>query len=142
MPPTRSPTTRATLALRPGARPAVRAPAPPPAPAKHELVLFVSSVEGKPVSRLPLPGSRGRSLIGARREGGQYIYDIGEIVGLTRAEVELHGMVYARLVAEGELRRRTRADWQAWQLALREREKMAAEEAKNAPAPPAEGDRS
>jgi len=107
-----------------------------------ELVMFVSSVTGKPVSRLPLPSSRGggRSLIGATRVGGEYQYDESEIVGLTRAEAEAHGKIYRRLIAEDELRERSRTDWEAWQRALREREKMAAAEAKEEPAAPAGGE--
>lgn len=104
----------------------------------HELVLFVSCVAGKPVSRLPLRGARSE-LIGAWREKGEYKYDEEIVVALTRAEVEAHGKVYERAIAEGDLRRRTRADWETWKTALLEREKKAAAEAQT-PAPPAGGE--
>lgn len=143
MPPTRSPTI-ATHARPPGMaaplRRAAAVPAPLP-PVMHELVLFVSCVDGKPVSRLPLPGRpAARELIGCVREGRVYKYDEEEIVGLTRAEMQAHGRVYERLIAEGYLRRRTRADFDAWQAALRERERMAAAAAQTTPAAPAGGE--
>lgn len=114
------------------------APTRPAKPGDADLVLFVSSVEGKPVTRL------GKGvLIGCRREKGAYIFDTVAVIAITQAEVELYGRVYERTIKEGALVRRTRADFDAYQAKIREREsalhKKSAAPAASAPAAPAGG---
>jgi hypothetical protein len=127
--------------------------APPPAPTPHELVLFVSCVQDKPVTRLPLPGAKrgGTTIIGAQRVEGRLRYDEDAVIGLTRAEVEAHGKIYRRTIAEGNLRARTRQDFDAYRKAQKERQARTIAEAEkaakdaaqsNGPAAPAGGDRS
>ncbi len=99
--------------------PSPSATSPPPSP--HDLVLFVSCVKDKPVTRLSLrPGPR--QLIGAERgEARQLTFDEAAVVALTRAEVEAFGAVYERTVKEGHLRRRTREEWEAAKAAQKAR---------------------
>ena len=90
----------------------------PPEPVP--LVLFVSCVRDKPVTRLPLPGSRARAspvLIGAHRDGRRTVYDEAAVIGLTQAEVDEHGRIYERTIREGNLRRRTAEEHAAYQAA-------------------------
>lgn len=109
----------------------------PPAP----LVLFVSCVDGKPVTRLPLPGSRARAspvLIGAHRDGRRTVYDEAAVIGLTEEEVDAHGRIYERAIREGNLRRRTAEEHAAYQAALKKNAPRGAES--NGPALPAGGE--
>jgi hypothetical protein len=115
-------------------------PALSPPELPSDLVLFVSSVEGKPVTRLPVRGGRAPGgLIGARREGGKYVYDTAAVVGLTRAEVREHRSYYERVIAEGSLRRRTQEEWERARTA--QKAHAAAHAAKNRPATSVGGDR-
>lgn len=83
--------------------------------APSDPVLFVSAVDGKPVTRYPLPGSKaGREIIGAHRDGKLIVYDEEAVVAITRAEVEAHGKAYERAIRDGNLRRRTREEWEVW----------------------------
>jgi hypothetical protein len=95
-------------------------PAPPESP--HDLIWFVSCVDGKPVTRLSLrPGPR--QLIGAERgENRAITYYPDAVVGLTRAEVEAFGKEYQRTIDEGNLRRRTRDEWEAHRAAQKKRQ--------------------
>ena len=97
-------------------------PAPAPHPSPHDLILFVSCVPDKPVTRLSLrPGPR--QLIGAERgENRTITYFPDVVVGLTRAEVEAFGKEYERTIGEGNLRRRTLEDWQAHRAAQKARQ--------------------
>lgn len=95
-------------------------PAPPESP--HDLIWFVSCVDGKPVTRLSLrPGPR--QLIGAERgENRAITYYPDAVVALTRAEVEAFGAIYQRTIDEGNLRRRTRDEWEAHRAAQKKRQ--------------------
>lgn len=131
--------------------------APAPTESPHDLVLFVSCVHDKPVTRLALTHRAGKMLIGAERVEGRIDYHPDQVIGLTRAEVDAFGPTYERTIREGDLVRRTRADWeaaraaqkaaQAATLARLEAEKIeaakaageAARAADNGSAPPAGG---
>lgn len=72
--------------------------------------LFVSSVQGQPVSRF---GSGG-VLIGATRDPAQpnkIIYDPKVVVGIPQAEAQKYGREYQRSIADGSLTVRTAAQW-------------------------------
>lgn len=87
--------------------------------------MFVSCVQDKPVTRLSnRPGPR--QYIGAERpaeegSGRALVYFPDVVVALTRAEVEAFGPIYERTIAEGNLRRRTREDWEAFRVAQKKR---------------------
>jgi predicted nucleic acid-binding protein len=74
--------------------------------------LFVSSVEGKPVSRFGAPGV----FIGATRDPNnprKLVYDTARVVPIPLDEARLYGREYARLIAEGELVVRDAKAWAA-----------------------------
>ena len=109
------------------------------------LVLFVSCVDGKPVTRLPLPGSRARAspvLIGAHRDGRRTVYDEAAVIGLTQAEVDEHGRIYERALREGNLRRRSAEEHAAYQAAQKGAPAPRADvDGSNGSAPPAGGEK-
>lgn len=80
----------------------------------HDLVLFVSSVEGKPVTRF---GAGPLALIGAHFEGRTIVYQPRRVVGLSRDEIDRYGDHYARTLREGGLTARTREEYDAQQAA-------------------------
>lgn len=76
--------------------------------------LYVSCVDGKPVTRYRLGGRGGRTLgdpIGADRgEGRAWIYDPARVVRIPPEEVAVFGRIYERAIADGHLIRRTEAE--------------------------------
>lgn len=93
--------------------PARTPPAPAPTESPHDLVLFVSCVPDKPVTRLALVPRAGKTLLGAERAEGRIDYHPDQVIGITRAEVDAFGPTYERTIGEGHLVRRTREDWEA-----------------------------
>lgn len=78
--------------------------------------LFVSSVEGKPVSRFGAPGV----FIGADRDPDnprKLRYQPERVVPIPLEEVTLYGREYARLIADGELVSRDAKAWAAQEAA-------------------------
>lgn len=98
--------------------------------------LYVSCVDGKPVTRFALGGRGGArqgSVIGAvRGEGRAYTYNPRAVVMISAGEVEKFGREYERAIADKHLVRRTEDDFEAWQLAQKAAEKKALEEQKKA----------
>jgi hypothetical protein len=101
-----------------------------------KFALYVSSVEGKLVSRFGA-GSRGApSYIGARRVAGDptsVVWDTELVVALTVAEVARFSREYERALAAKALKKRTRDEW----LAQAARERDAASKGRDNPAPAA-----
>lgn len=102
--------------------------------------LYVSCVDGKPVSRFRLGGrggARAADLIGATRgEGRAITYDVERVVMISGAEVAAFGREYERAIRDGNLTRRTAEDFTAYQAASKTRAAEAAATAtKSAEAP-------
>ena len=78
--------------------------------------LYVSCVDGKPVTRFRLGGRGGRTLgdpIGADRgEGRAWIYDPARVVRIPPDEVAVFGRIYERAITDGDLVRRTVEDFE------------------------------
>jgi len=115
----------------------------PPVPSP----LYVSCVDGKPVTRLAL-GDRGGARPGlpigtVRGEGRALVYQPDRIVMIPAAEVAAFGRVYERAIAEQHLVRRSEADYLA-QIEAQKKSKAAPVEPPdpdsnpNEPAAPAE----
>jgi len=116
----------------------------PPVPSP----LYVSCVDGKPVTRLAL-GDRGGARPGLpigtiRGEGRALTYQTDRIVRIPSAEVAAFGRVYERAITEQHLVRRTEADYLA-QAEAQKKNKAAPidppnpDSNPNKPAAPAEG---
>lgn len=88
--------------------------------------LYVSCVDGKPVARFSLGGrggARGQDPIGAvRGEGRAWVYHPEIVVMIAAPEVEAFGRIYERAIHEGNLTRRTAADYAAQVKAQKQRE--------------------
>jgi hypothetical protein len=86
--------------------------------------LFVSSVQGQPVSRFGTAGAgSGGVLIGATRnpaEPRKIIYDPAVVVGIPHAEALKYAREYQRAVSDGSLTLRTAAAWTEQQNQSRE----------------------
>lgn len=96
--------------------------------AKDPFVMFVSSVEGHLVQRY---GLAPHNPIGASFStiGGAPRWDTTAVYGLTDVEVAQHGRLYERAVREGGLKRRTRADWDAYRSEQKRLHREAVEKA-------------
>jgi hypothetical protein len=73
--------------------------------------LFVSSVDGQPVSRF---GVGTRVLIGAAHDPAEprkILYDPKAIVGIPHAEAQKYAREYRRAISDGSLTVRTAAQW-------------------------------
>lgn len=103
----------------------------PPTP-ELTFALFVSSVEGRTVSRFGTATARqANELIGARRSpGGPIVWDPEEVVALPVREVEAFAKEYRDAIAEGSLRKRIEADYLAWIAAQTKRGEEADAKAK------------
>lgn len=106
---------------------------PPNIPDQTELVLFVSCVTDKPVTRFSTTPAA-KTIIGAMRLEGRLVYDEKIIVALTRAEATIFEREYARAINDGYLKKRTKAEWEAWRKEQKEVAKKAAEETAKAAA--------
>lgn len=94
---------------------------PPPSPAETPPAgpqpLYVSCVDGKPVTRYRLGGRGPRALgdpIGAERgEGRAWTYYPERVVMIPADEVATFGRIYERAIVDGHLVRRTAEDFAA-----------------------------
>jgi hypothetical protein len=80
--------------------------------------LFVSAVEGHPVSRFGAPG--GSVLIGADRDPDnprKIIYRPDAVIAIPHHEALRYGREYNRLITDGALVARTADDWRGQQIA-------------------------
>lgn len=91
-------------------------PTPAETPPAGPQPLFISCVDGKPVTRFRIGGVGARALgdpIGAERgEGRAWTYYPERVVMIPAAEVAVFGRIYERAIADGDLVRRTAKDFE------------------------------
>lgn len=109
----------------------------PPTP-KTPFALFVSSVEGRAVSRFgTATGRQANELIGARRSSeGPIVWDTEAITALSAREAEAFSKEYRDAIAEGSLVKRTEEAYLAWVAAQHARAAKAEEKAAEPAAAP------
>jgi hypothetical protein len=91
-----------------------------------EFGIYVTPVKGRTVPRFGAPAG---TYIGARRVGKQLEWDEERVVPIPENEYRRFRAEYSGAIADGALKKRTAADFEASQQALPARRKAAAEKA-------------
>ena len=96
--------------------------------------VYVSAVKGHLVNRFPSLRQPTAQYIGAARKGKKITWDEDQVVAIPEQEWRKYRREYRRAVADGALKERSKADFDAWQAkrkASDEEDRAKAEKAKH-----------
>lgn len=91
--------------------------------------VYVSSVEGKLVTRFPSLQQSVAQYIGATRKGKTITWNTEQVVAIPTAEWRKYRRSYKRAIGDGSLKKRTESDFKAWQRKRADADKASAQKA-------------
>lgn len=91
--------------------------------------VYVSSVQGKLVTRFPSLQQSVAQYIGATRKGKTITWNTEQVVAIPTAEWRKYRRSYKRAISDGSLKERTESDFKAWQRKRADADKVTAQKA-------------